>query len=88
MEEMVQLLQDFGPAAGLLLFFVWRDWKRDDVQARRIQELERETSELNKQHVDTATGLANRCQASITACNVVLTRVEQYLERAINRGPS
>lgn len=39
-EEFFGLCRDFGPLVGLVLFFVWRDWKREDILMVRITNLE------------------------------------------------
>jgi len=40
--EFLSLLREFGPLAGIVLFFIWRDWKREDRSASRIEKLEDE----------------------------------------------
>ena len=40
MEAFVVLFKDFGPLVGLILFFIWRDWKREDILMVRITQLE------------------------------------------------
>ena len=39
--EYVEMLKDFGPILGVILFFIWRDWKREDRMADRITALEK-----------------------------------------------
>lgn len=39
-DSLLTLLREFGPFAGLLLFFVWRDWKREDKLSNRVEALE------------------------------------------------
>lgn len=39
--EYAELLKDFGPVLGVVLFFIWRDWKREDRMADRIAALEK-----------------------------------------------
>lgn len=34
------LLKDFGPLIGIVLFFIWRDWKREDKLHERVEKLE------------------------------------------------
>lgn len=36
-----QLLKDFGPMLGVVLFFIWRDWKREDLLQARVTALEK-----------------------------------------------
>lgn len=35
-----QVLKDFGPMIGVILFFIWRDWKREDMLQSRVEKLE------------------------------------------------
>lgn len=44
--EFLELLRQFGPLAGLCLFFVWRDWKREDRLTTRIEKLEDEQRQV------------------------------------------
>jgi len=38
--EVVALLKDFGPLVGIILFFIWRDWRREENLLERVQKLE------------------------------------------------
>ena len=38
--EIVKVLKDFGPILGVILFFIWRDWKREDKLQERVALLE------------------------------------------------
>jgi len=40
MEAFFGLFKDFGPLVGLIIFFIWRDWKREDTLMVRITNLE------------------------------------------------
>ena len=40
MMEYVGLLKDFGPLVGVVIFFIWRDWKREENLVERVQKLE------------------------------------------------
>lgn len=44
--EYVGLLKDFGPLIGIVLFFIWRDWKREDGLVERIKDLENFNTEI------------------------------------------
>lgn len=35
------VLHDFGPVIGIILFFIWRDWKREDRLVDRVEALEK-----------------------------------------------
>lgn len=34
------LLSEYGPLIGVVVFFIWRDWKREDKLSERITSLE------------------------------------------------
>jgi len=34
------LLSQYGPLIGVVLFFIWRDWKREDKLSERLTSLE------------------------------------------------
>ena len=36
-----EILRDFGPLIGIVLFFIWRDWKREDRLVSRVDSLEK-----------------------------------------------
>jgi len=38
--EFIELLKDFGPLVGIILFFIWRDWRREENLVERVQKLE------------------------------------------------
>jgi len=38
--EFAEMMKDFGPVIGIILFFIWRDWKREDKLVERVQALE------------------------------------------------
>ena len=37
---MFDVLKDFGPILGIVLFFIWRDWKREESLVTRVKHLE------------------------------------------------
>lgn len=75
--EFVQVLQEFGPLAGAVLFFIWRDWKREDRLSTRIEKIEDETRSIILPLVEKAT--------TVIAQN---TEVMERLEAAITKVSS
>jgi hypothetical protein len=67
--DFVQLLKDFGPLAGAVLFFIWRDFKREDRLTTRIEKLEDE-----QRHV--ILPLVEKTTAIIAANSALLERIE------------
>jgi hypothetical protein len=35
-----ELFKTFGPTIGIIIFFLWRDWKREDDLNARVKSLE------------------------------------------------
>jgi hypothetical protein len=63
MIEMSDLLRDFGPVIGIILFFIWRDWKREDILQERVTRLETYQQEtLVKLITDTTQALAQNSE--------------------------
>ena len=64
METMLpSLLRDFGPIIGVILFFIWRDWKREDVLQDRVTRLESYQQETLVQLVkDTTAAIAQNSE--------------------------
>jgi hypothetical protein len=38
--ELMELAKDFGPLVGIILFFIWRDWRREENLVERVKNLE------------------------------------------------
>jgi hypothetical protein len=70
--EFVQILKDFGPLAGAVLFFIWRDWKREDRLTARIEKLEDE-----QRHV--ILPLVEKTTAIIATNSALLERIEPFV---------
>jgi len=55
--EIMDLMKDFGPLVGIVLFFIWRDWRRvDDLQenlVERVKTLETFNTEVLTEMVKT-----------------------------------
>lgn len=41
MHEYITILKEFGPVLGIVLFFIWRDWRREDRLVTQISSLEK-----------------------------------------------
>lgn len=69
--EYVELMKDFGPLIGIVLFFIWRDWRREEGLVERVTTLETFNTEVLTEMVKT--------NASVIATNtaVIVTNTEQ-----------
>jgi hypothetical protein len=69
------LLKDFGPLVGIILFFIWRDWKREEGLVDRVRKLE----DFN---TNVLVGLVKE-QASIIATNTSVIRANTEQQRTM-----
>jgi len=65
------MFKDFGPLIGIVLFFIWRDWKREDSLVSRVKHLE----DFN---TDVLTGLVKE-SSSVIATNTEQLRIMNNL---------
>lgn len=72
--DLVELARQFGPLLGACIFFVWRDWKREDRLTSRIEKLEDEQRE-------TILPLVERATTIIAQNTTVILRLEAALSR-------
>lgn len=73
-DDALALLRQYGPFFVAVVFFLWRDWKREDRLSKRIDILEDE-----QRHV--ILPLVKDCSAVIATNSAVMERIEKYLER-------
>jgi len=81
--EFLEVLKLFGPTAGAVVFYIWRDWKREDRLTSRIEKLEAEQREVILPLVEKTT--------TVIALNTsVMQRIEAALEKKarLNDGES
>lgn len=72
--DYLELLKNFGPLAGAVLFFIWRDWKREERLSSRIEKLEDEQREIILPLVERSTHV-------IAENTSVMQRLEQSLQK-------
>ena len=68
----LELIKMFGPSFVAVVFFVWRDWKREDRLSKRINLLEDETRQVLLPLVKECTGVISRNTS-------VMERLEKHL---------
>jgi len=69
--EIFEILQQYGPLAGVVVWFLWRDGKREDKLTVRIEKLEDEQRQVILPLVEKATTV-------ITENTIVL---QEYMRR-------
>jgi len=60
MESILELTKTIGPFATLLIFFVWRDYRREQAMTKRIQDIEDYQKEKLEKLVVTSTEAISR----------------------------
>jgi membrane protein implicated in regulation of membrane protease activity len=75
------LLETFGPLLVAVIFFIWRDYRREDKLTRRIEQLENEQRAVILPLVRETTEVIVR-NTEVMQQNV---RVMERLEHALNR---
>jgi hypothetical protein len=79
-DALLTLLREFGPLLGLILFFVWRDWKREDKLAQRIEALE-------AYQRDTLVDLLRETTVALTNNGECLKWIGRIVERVCGKCP-
>ena len=76
--DLMWLLKQFGPLLIAVIFFLWRDYRREDRLAARIETLEDEQRDVLLPQVE-------KCSTVIAQNTVVMQRLERALDRQPNR---
>jgi cbb3-type cytochrome oxidase subunit 3 len=71
--DALSLIKQFGPFFLAVVFFLWRDWRREDRLSNRLDELENEQREV-------ILPLVKDCSAVIAKNTSVMERLERRLE--------
>ena len=74
-----ELLRDFGPLVGVILFFIWRDWKREDTLTARVESLDKYQRETLVSLVERSTSVISQNVECFKWVCRVMERVCNYL---------
>ena len=74
-EQLIELAREWGPIATVIVFAVWRDWKRETFFMGRVVKLESEIREIIFPIVENTT-------STIAKNTEVLKRVESKIDVA------
>jgi hypothetical protein len=75
--DFLAVIQQYGPLTGAIVFFMWRDWKREDRLSKRIDTLENEQRKIILPLVEKSTSVIARNTS-------VMERLEAALERKLD----
>jgi|WetSurMetagenome_2_1015567.scaffolds.fasta_scaffold55140_2 hypothetical protein len=78
--DLWSMLGDSGPILGpvfvVVVFFLWKDWKREARMQKQIDKLEADQKEVTRP-------LLKECVAVIAQNTVVMTRLERMMDRML-----
>jgi hypothetical protein len=72
--EFMDMVKDFGPLVGIILFFIWRDWRREENLVSRVMKLEEFNTEV-------LTGLVKETTAVIATNTEQLRLINTMMDR-------
>jgi len=72
--DVMLLVKQFGPFFLAVVFFLWRDWRREDRLSNRLDQLEDEQREV-------VLPLVRDCSTVIAKNTAVMERLERFLDR-------
>lgn len=58
--DILHVLREFGPLIGVVVFFIWRDWKRESSLSDRIVALEEQQRDVLLQTIKETTSVVER----------------------------
>ena len=76
--DWISMVRELGPLASIILFFVWRDWKREQHLFIRIEKLE-------NYHKETLVHLIEKSVLILTQNTECLKRVERIVDQLCNK---
>ena len=74
MADAIAIIKQFGPFFLAVMFFLWRDWRREDRLSNRLDQLEDEQREV-------ILPLVKDCSIVIAKNTAVMERIERTLDR-------
>jgi len=78
--DLVSMLKEFGPLVGVVIFFIWRDWKREQHLSKRLEKLE-------DYYRGTLVHLVERGTTALVQNSEVMKWVGRVVERLCDRCP-
>jgi len=78
--DWISMIREFGPLIGVILFFIWRDWKREQHLSIRLEKLE-------DYYRETLVHLVERGTTALVQNSEVMKWVGRVVERLCDRCP-
>jgi hypothetical protein len=84
LSDMGWLLQNYGPFVAAVVFFIWRDYRREDRLTLRINQLEDEQREVILPLVKSCTEVITKNTQVMEQNAKVMERLESVIARTLS----
>lgn len=82
----VEILKDVGPFIGIIIFFVWRDWRREEILLKRVEMLETYQKETLENLIEKTTTALTQSSECIKWIGRVLEHLVRVCPRIIGQN--
>ena len=84
LSDMGWLFQNYGPFVAAVVFFIWRDYRREDRLTTQIKELEEEQREIILPLVKNCTEVITRSTQVMEQNTKVMERLNSVIDRTLS----
>jgi hypothetical protein len=84
LSDMGWLLQNYGPFITAVVFFIWRDYRREDRLTTRIRELEDEQRKVILPLVQNCTEVITKSTQVMEQNTKVMERLNSIIDRTLS----
>ncbi len=84
--EMGWIIKNLGPLIGVIVFFIWRDARREDKLLNRVKELEEEQREVILPLVRDCSAVVAKNTLVMERNTAVMERLEDIIGHALERS--
>jgi len=81
--ELGWIVRNLGPLVGVIVFFIWRDYRREDKLLTRVEELEDEQREVILPLVKDCSAIVAKNTLVMEQNIKVMERLERLFERSL-----
>ncbi len=81
--ELGWVIRNLGPLLGVIVFFIWRDYRREDKLLTRVQELEDEQRKVVLPLVKDCSAIVAKNTLVMEQNIKVMERLERIFERSL-----
>jgi hypothetical protein len=78
--DWISMIRELGPLVSAILFFIWRDWKREQRLSKRIEK-------LDDYHKETLVHLVEKGTTILVQNSEIMKWVGRVIEHLCNRYP-